>query len=140
MNIIASKRANIASVLIFVLCASVFMIFSNGHYGGDGLENYLTAESIVLDGDTAIHDRPFGVDEMNYKTRGNKDEEGSYYSDYGIGMPVLLVPFFLSVSAIVNRSSERYEYPPYIIGYVEVKIDENAEGVLGPPEITLLKK
>ncbi len=80
--------------LIFIFFVSVFILFSNGRYGGDGLESYLTAESIVLDGDITIHDRPFGVKEMSYPAKGRKDAAGKHYSPYSIGMPIILIPFY----------------------------------------------
>ncbi len=79
---------------IFVFFFSLFAIFSNGHFGGDGLENYLTAESIVLDGDIAIHDRPFDVKEMKYDARGKQDASGRRYSGQGVGMPLLIAPLY----------------------------------------------
>lgn len=41
----------------FFLCA--FTLTVRGHYGSDQFLSYLTAESLVLDGDLAIGDRPF---------------------------------------------------------------------------------
>lgn len=81
-------------VLIFIFFISVFILFSNGRYGGDGFENYLTAESMVLDGDRVIYDRPFGVKEMEYAIRSERDSSGKIYSPHGIGMPILLIPFY----------------------------------------------
>ncbi|MBP7216237.1 MAG: glycosyltransferase family 39 protein [Candidatus Omnitrophica bacterium] len=81
-------------ILLFVFIFSVLFLFSNGRFGGDGLEDYLTAESLVLDQDLAIHDRPFAVKEMRYQPRGEAGQKG-YYSPHGIGMPMLLVPFYL---------------------------------------------
>ena len=92
----------ISCILLFIFFSSVFVLFSNGHYGGDGLENYLTAESIVLDGDIVIHDRPFGVDQMRYEVRGKVDSAGKYYSPYGIGMPIILVPLY-AVGHIISK-------------------------------------
>lgn len=85
---------NILYFCIFIFFFSCFFLISNGRYGGDGLENYLTAESIILDGDLAIHDRPFQIKEMNYASRGYEDPQGRFYSSYGIGMPVLLIPLY----------------------------------------------
>lgn len=79
---------------LFLFILSILVFFSNGHYGGDGLENYLTAESIVLDRDLTIHDRAFGIKEIRYETRGMVDSKGGYRSAYGIGMPILLVPLY----------------------------------------------
>lgn len=82
--------------LAFFLFLSAFLIFFNGRFGGDGMEHYLTAESIVLDGDLAIHDRPFGVKEMHSEDRGVIGQDGKIYSAYGIGMGLLLVPLYFA--------------------------------------------
>ena len=87
-------------IYLFVFIFSVLAFFSNGHYGGDGLENYLTAESIVLDHDLTIHDRPFEPKEIRYEARGLVDSKGAYSSVYGIGMPILLIPLYLLGSFI----------------------------------------
>lgn len=83
-------------IALFCFFLAFFIFFSNGHYGGDGLENYLTAESIVLDGDIAIHDRPFGINQMRYEPRGVAGAGQKTYSGYGIGMPLLIVPFYFT--------------------------------------------
>jgi hypothetical protein len=73
---------------------AVFIFISNGRFGGDGLENYLTAESIVLDGNFSTHDRTFGIKEMSYEERGHLGPHGETVSGYGLGMAFLLVPFY----------------------------------------------
>ena len=92
---VQKRRKFLLHMYIFIFIFSFFMFFSNGHYGGDGLENYLTAESIVLDGDISIYDRPFGVAEMNNEARGKVESVSNRYSSYGIGMPILLVPLYV---------------------------------------------
>ncbi len=87
---------------IFGLFFSIFVFLGNGHYGGDGLENYLTAESIVLDGDLKIYDRPFEVKEMRAKKTKTREQDGARYSKYGIGMPLLLVPLYGLGQAIAS--------------------------------------
>jgi hypothetical protein len=82
------------ALTVFLFIAAVYLLFCNGHYGGDGLESYLTAESLVIDHDVVIHDRPFGVNEMHYAVRGHADTGGRHYSQFGIGMPLILVPFY----------------------------------------------
>jgi len=82
------------SLLIFIFFATIFMLFSNGHFGGDGLENYLTAESIVLDGDIYINDKPFEIPEMRHGVKGIQDSEGRFSTSYGLGLPILLVPLY----------------------------------------------
>ncbi|MFH0732451.1 MAG: glycosyltransferase family 39 protein [Candidatus Omnitrophota bacterium] len=88
---------------IFIFLFSFFVFFSNGHYGGDGLENYLTAESIVLDGDISIYDRPFGIKEMKYEAGKKPGAAGNRYSSYGIGMPILLVPLY-ALGHIISKA------------------------------------
>jgi len=81
-------------VTIFLFFLAIFVFFSSGHYGGDGLENYLVAQSIVKDGDLSIHDAEFGVKEMKYQKRGKIGSGGKIYSTHGLGMPILLVPLY----------------------------------------------
>lgn len=82
--------------LTIVFFLAVFVLFSSGRFGGDGLDNYLTAESIVLDGDFTIHDRPFEVEEMSYSKRGVTGPEVQRTSQYGLGVALLLVPFYFA--------------------------------------------
>ncbi len=87
---------NTTALCVFTFFTLIFVFFGSGKYGGDGLENYLTAESIVLDGDLAIYDRPFDVKEMRYEKRGNLNQSsGRRVSGYGLGMALILVPFYL---------------------------------------------
>ncbi|MGB3114258.1 MAG: hypothetical protein WBC00_06540, partial [Candidatus Omnitrophota bacterium] len=88
------ERKGILFFWLFVFFMSYFVLISSGRFGGDGLENYLTAESIVLDGDFSIHDREFGVKEMKYAERGRTGADGKIYSQYGLGAAILLVPFY----------------------------------------------
>jgi hypothetical protein len=68
----------------------------SGHYGGDGFHSYLTAESIVLDGDVAILDRPFGIPEMARGARMSAPvgPDGRIYSQYGLGLPLVEAPLY----------------------------------------------
>ncbi|NQT96051.1 MAG: glycosyltransferase family 39 protein [Candidatus Omnitrophica bacterium] len=81
-------------VCLFIFFILGFVLVSNGRYGGDGLENYLTAESIVLDGDAFIYDKAFDVPEMRYETRGKVVDSEKRVSAYGLGMALILVPFY----------------------------------------------
>ncbi len=89
-----NKKENMFGLYIFLFFLSAFLLISNGRFGGDGLENYLTAESIVLDRDFSIHDRPFEVPEMRHEIRGHVTSDGKIYSNYGLGMAFILVPFY----------------------------------------------
>lgn len=88
------KNSTSLSAWIFVLFFSFFALISSGRFGGDGLNNYLTAESIVLDGDFSIHDRPFGVAEMRHSKDQVTGEGVKRYSQYGLAVALLLVPFY----------------------------------------------
>ena len=80
--------------LIVIFFLAVFVMFSSGRFGGDGLDNYLTAESIVLEGDVTIHDRSFDVEEMSYSKRDMIGDGVQKTSQYGLGVALLLVPFY----------------------------------------------
>lgn len=95
-----SVRAMYSYLALFFLCS--YILIDNGRFGGDGLENYFTAESIVLDGNLKIHNKPFAVAQMRDEARGVQDAAGNYYSPYGIGMPLLLVPFYV-VGHLLSR-------------------------------------
>jgi dolichyl-phosphate-mannose-protein mannosyltransferase len=82
------------SLWIFAFFLTFFVLIASGRFGGDGIDNFLTAESIVLDGDLKIHDRPFEVDEMSYSKRDSVSETRVSYSGYGVWLAVLLVPFY----------------------------------------------
>lgn len=89
-------------VTIFLFFLALFGLFSSGHFGGDGLDNFLVAGSIVEDGDLSIHDKPFDVKELRYKVRGRKGIDGKRYSTHGMGMPLILVPSY-ALGAFVSN-------------------------------------
>jgi hypothetical protein len=88
------KKGKKINLWMFLFFLSAFLLISNGHFGGDGLENYLTAESIVLNHNFSIHDKPFEIPEMRYQVRGYTAIDGKIYSKYGLGMAFVLVPFY----------------------------------------------
>lgn len=79
---------------VFLFFLASFLLVSNGRFGGDGIENYFTAESIVLDRDLSIHDRPFEVKEMHCVQTDDINTAGKFFSSYGLGMALILVPFY----------------------------------------------
>ncbi|MFA6635563.1 MAG: hypothetical protein WCV56_00435 [Candidatus Omnitrophota bacterium] len=83
-------------VHIFTFFVAVYAIFSIGHFGGDGYQDYLTAESIVLDGNLSLYDRPDDVDELGYgRDLGVEGADGKIYSARGgLGVPVILAAFY----------------------------------------------
>ena len=86
-----------ASVGLFFLC--VYALVAGGHYGGDGFWSYLTAQSLVLDGDVVLGDRPFLVKEMvnqyaETAGEGVTSTLGKTHSMYGLGLALLEIPFF----------------------------------------------
>jgi hypothetical protein len=87
---------NNTALFIFIFFCSLYCLFSIGHFGGDGYEDYLTAESIVLDGDLELYDRPLDEDQLKYKTdAGIPGRGGKIYSSRGsLVMPGLMAPFY----------------------------------------------
>mgnify|MGYP001575716954 CR=1 FL=1 len=77
----------------------LYSLFSIGHFGGDGYGDYLTAESIVLDGNLSLYDRPGDVDQINYLDGlGTEGRDGKIYSSRsGLGLPLILSFFFFSL-------------------------------------------
>lgn len=89
------ENRNIA-ILLFIFTISVYCLIAGGHYGGDAVNNYLTTESMMLNGNIRIDNRPFEVREI--RSVGEESSPGSgehKYSQFGIGMPLLQIPFFL---------------------------------------------
>ena len=78
-------------LFIFLLC--IYTLTAGGHYGGDGLWNYLTAQSLVRDGDLVISDESFTLPEMQ-KHRDAITSSGRQYSKYSPGMPLAEIPFY----------------------------------------------
>ena len=92
-----SDRSVSLSVGLCFLC--LYLLTAGGHYGGDGFWSYLTAESIVLDRDLTIGDRPFLIEEMvnQYAPAGDGGvaaAHGRRYSKYGLGQALIEVPFY----------------------------------------------
>ena len=92
-----SDTAATGWIFTFFLC--LYLLTAGGHYGGDGFWAYLTAESIVLDGDLTIGDRPFLIKEMVNQYSASPEEgvvaaSGRRYSMYGLGMVLVEIPFY----------------------------------------------
>ena len=91
------KKYNVVPYIsIFVFFFSCFAIVSTGRFGGDGVENYLTAKSIVLDGDIAIDNNYRDIKEIQDRAEGVQGRAGLHYSSFGIGMPILLIPLYVT--------------------------------------------
>ena len=78
-------------LFIFLLC--IYALTAGGHYGGDGFWNYLTAQSLMRDGDLVISDESFTLPEMQ-KHRDAITSSGHQYSKYSPGMPLAEIPFY----------------------------------------------
>ena len=94
-----TDRSAAVWVGVFFLC--IFVLTAGGHYGGDGFWSYLTAESLILDGDVRLGDRPFLVREMaNQFTEvagaGITQKMGWDYSKYGLGLALIEIPFYVA--------------------------------------------
>ena len=90
------KNNRFCALAVLLFFASVYSLFCIGHYGGDGYGDYLTAESIVLDGNLSLYDRPGDVDELNYiQDLGTKGRDGKIYSSRSsLGTPIILSLFY----------------------------------------------
>lgn len=87
----ATDRQAAVWIGIFLLC--VYALTAGGHYGGDGFWSYLTARSIVTRGDLRVSDHTFSMPEM--QRQGDAvAASGREYSKYGLGLPLVEVPFF----------------------------------------------
>ena len=86
-----TKRSTTTHLFIFLLC--IYALTAGGHYGGDGFWHYLTAQSLVRDGDLVISDESFTLPEMQ-KHRDAITSSGRQYSKYGPGMPLAEIPFY----------------------------------------------
>lgn len=97
---------------VFMVVFPVYVLVAGGHYGGDALNNYLTTESLVIDGDLEIYDRPFEVKEIKMgDALGVTGSASKQYSPYGVGMPILQVPLFLvglAVSFLMKSLPQGY--------------------------------
>lgn len=95
------NNKNMCAIAIAVFFISLYSLFSIGHYGGDGYEDYLTAKSIVLNHSMAFNSgsssgNPSNIDELNYKKdAGVKGKDGKMYSSRGgLVIPVILSFFY----------------------------------------------
>lgn len=82
-----------ASVYLFVLVSCVYLLTAGGHYGGDGFWNYLTARSLVQNGDLIITNQTFSSPEIQRQYQAVVSS-GRTYSKYGLGLPLAEIPFF----------------------------------------------
>lgn len=83
---------------LFLFFAAFYSLFSIGHFGGDGYGDYLVAESIVLHGTVALHEKPADEDVLAYHAKvGVVGRDGETYSSRpGLGMPfILVIPYAL---------------------------------------------
>lgn len=95
----------ICAIAIAVFFTSLYSLFSIGHYGGDGYEDYLTAKSIVLNHSLAFNDGPGNIDEFGYmKKLGIEGRGGNIYSSRG----GLIVPLILSIFFYIGHESAHF--------------------------------
>ncbi|MBI4708368.1 MAG: glycosyltransferase family 39 protein [Candidatus Omnitrophica bacterium] len=92
------QRYKSCAAAIFIFFCCFYAIFCIGHFGGDGYGDYLTAESIVLDGNLSLYDRPGDVDQINYGEHVTVlGRDGKLYSSRGgLGVPIILSLFYLA--------------------------------------------
>ena len=87
-------------LFLFSLC--IYTLTAGGHYGGDGFWHYLTAQSLVRDGDLIVADETFAMPEMQ-RTYEAVTASGRRYSKYGLGMSLAEVPLYAVGLLLVDR-------------------------------------
>ncbi|MDP3791510.1 MAG: glycosyltransferase family 39 protein [Candidatus Omnitrophota bacterium] len=90
------NNQRMCAIAIAVFFMSLYCLFSIGHYGGDGYEDYLTAKSIVLNHSLAFNDSPTDIDGFGYMKKSGIEGSGgnTYSSRGGLAVPVILSVFF----------------------------------------------
>ncbi|MFT5366746.1 MAG: hypothetical protein ACI8V2_001695 [Candidatus Latescibacterota bacterium] len=90
-----------ASFYLFICISCIYLLTAGGHYGGDGFWNYLTARSLILNGDLVISDQNFAIPEMQRQYQSVASSNRTY-SKYGLGLPLAELPF-LGVGHILSQ-------------------------------------
>jgi len=90
---------------VYALLLLIFLVLCSGHIGGDGLWIYLSAESLVLDGDLNLINLPpdFDVKELHLTYNNifeavERQKDGGFdsiYTKFGLLMILLEVPFYI---------------------------------------------
>jgi hypothetical protein len=83
-----------ASLYLFICISCIYLLTAGGHYGGDGFWNYLTARSLVYNGDLIISNQDFAIPEMQRQYQSVASSLRTY-SKYGLGLPLAELPFFV---------------------------------------------
>jgi hypothetical protein len=97
-----TKKRNLSVFLFFLI---INLAFCSGHIGGDGFLVYLTAESLVLDGNINLINIPPDFDITEQKRNYDRaleaienrkaDGKDDFYSYYGLAMVLGEAPFYL---------------------------------------------
>ena len=87
-----TKRSTTTHLFIFLLC--IYALTAGGHYGGDGFWNYLTAQSLMRDGDLVISDESFTLPEMQKHVQCDYLIWTPVLQILGPGMPLVEIPFY----------------------------------------------
>ena len=81
--------------ILFAICFLVNSIFITGHIGGDGLQDYLAAESILTDHDVFIYDRVNNaMGTSAYDNSRDNTISKNATSSYGIGLALIDMPMY----------------------------------------------
>lgn len=102
------NNSRIYVLAIFIFFMSLYSLFSIGHYGGDGYEDFLTAKSIALNHSLAFKGSSDSggyndIDELNYKKdAGIKGRDGRTYSSRGGLVIPTILSFFYFIGHIVS--------------------------------------
>lgn len=86
------------ALAVFFITLIAYVLTASGHlYTPDGEIMYRTTRSIAEEGDLTIEPLE------GFATRSN--ERGEEYSQYGVGQPILAVPFYLAGKALIDSFS-----------------------------------
>jgi len=101
-------QKNLRSLYIFFFFFSLYLLFITGSPSTDSYISFMTAKNIVQHGTLALNERQ---SEENLSHRGTVVRYGvrvgeKYYSKYGIGFAVFMVPFYIVGTSVAKVFSQ----------------------------------
>ena len=98
-----------SSLFIVFLC--IYVLIASGHYGGDAINNYLVTKSLAERGSLSISKDMLDIEDLKIDAVGTPGRDGQLFSHFGLGMPLLQMPFYLLgllISLLVPKLSGSY--------------------------------
>ena len=102
-------QKNLRSFYVFFFFFSLYLLFITGSPSVDSYASFMTAKNIVQRGTLALSEEQ--AEEKNLSHRGGVVEHGvrvgkKYYSKYGIGWAVLMIPFYIVGTSVAKVFSQ----------------------------------